>query len=256
MDRTLWSRSIDKVSSPRYPCPECRRGALRMDVKSMKYELTAGVQATSEVGRGLGSDATQVYVHVLVSCPDCGQGVAVAGDGGVDPSSTQSLALSGRNFFLPKSAHPMPEIFAIPTVCPKPVKEELHRAFSLFWSDPSASANRIRSAVEILLDELGVSRRARGKGELKILTLHQRLQRFAEGEPENGSNLLAVKWLGNAGSHGEALKHDDLLDALEIVEHVLQETLTRRSKRIAELARKIERNHAPRPRAKQRRRSP
>ena len=47
---------------------------------------------------------------------------------------------------------------------------------------------------------------------------------------------MALKWLGNTGSHGSKVNVEDLLDAFEILEHTLSEIIENKSKKIATLA--------------------
>jgi hypothetical protein len=42
-------------------------------------------------------------------------------------------------------------------------------------------------------------------GKVEVLALHKRIVLFKNGNPELGDLLLAVKWLGNYGSHGSEL---------------------------------------------------
>jgi len=55
--------------------------------------------------------------------------------------------------------------------------------------------------------------------------------------------LMALKWLGNSGSHSGEVSRDDLLDAFEILEHALAELLEQKSERIAALAKKMTAKH-------------
>lgn len=49
--------------------------------------------------------------------------------------------------------------------------------------------------------------------------------------------LMAIKWVGNAGSHADVVAENDLLDAYDILCFVLDELYVKRSKRIGALAR-------------------
>jgi hypothetical protein len=75
------------------------------------------------------------------------------------------------------------------------------------------------------------------------LSLHARLDAFATTEPVVGPKLMALKWLGNAGSHDGEVSKADLLDAFEILEHALGEIVEKRSKRVATLAKKLMKKH-------------
>lgn len=57
---------------------------------------------------------------------------------------------------------------------------------------------------------------------------------------------MALKWLGNAGSHDRTVSKSDLLDAFEILEHALAEIIDRRSAKVAELAKKLAKKHGHR----------
>lgn len=58
--------------------------------------------------------------------------------------------------------------------------------------------------------------------------------------------LFAVKWLGNAGSHeGTELSANDVLDAYEIMEHLLEEIYSQRSTRLQAIAKRVNRNKGP-----------
>jgi hypothetical protein len=141
----------------------------------------------------------------------------------------------------------MPDIFEIPKKCPPEVKTELSAGFTLFWSDQAAAAGRIRVALERLMDHLGIPMRRKEKnGKFSELSLHHRIELFEKGEPAIGSQLMALKWLGNTGSHQGKLVRDDLLDAFEILEHALTELIDQRTAKVAALAKKLMKKHAPR----------
>ena len=56
----------------------------------------------------------------------------------------------------------------------------------------------------------------------KPIFLHKRIEEFQLADRENGDVLLAAKWLGNSGSHAGAIERDDVLDAFEMIEFVLE----------------------------------
>jgi hypothetical protein len=74
--------------------------------------------------------------------------------------------------------------------------------------------------------------------------LHAAIESFAKNNPVLGAQLMALKWLGNTGSHDSSVSRADLLDAFEILEHVLAEILERRSERVAELAKQLTDKHS------------
>jgi hypothetical protein len=152
----------------------------------------------------------------------------------------------------PKTCLPMPDMFAFPAKCPDEVKEELRAAFALFWSQPGACAGRIRVALECLMDNFGIPQRRKNKqGKYFDLSLHARIDAFAKSEPSTGPQLIALKWLGNAGSHNSGVNQNDLLDAFEIMEHALGEIIERRSARVAKLAKELTKKHSRKKRKQQ-----
>jgi hypothetical protein len=138
----------------------------------------------------------------------------------------------------------MPDIFDFPSECPDGVKEELRSAFTLFRSHRAACAGRIRVALECLMSHLGVPKKQKDKhGKYFALRLHQRINAFSKNEPTVASQLMALKWLGNSGSHDSEVTQNDLLDAFEIMEHCLGEIIDRRAARVAALAKKLTKKH-------------
>ena len=133
--------------------------------------------------------------------------------------------------------------------CPDSVSNELRAAFRLFFADAGACAGRIRVALEKLMNHLGVQRRKKGsKGKSYDLSLHQRIEIYANATPELRDQLLAIKWLGNTGSHEGQIVRDDVLSGFEVLEHVIGEILDRRAAKVKELAKQLTKKHAGSPR--------
>ena len=153
-------------------------------------------------------------------------------------------AIGWADYFSPKACYPMPDIFDFPAKCPDDVKDELRAAFAIFWSNRPACAGRVRVALECLMNHLGVPKRKKTKsGKYYDLSLHARIDTFAAHQPTIGTQLIALKWLGNAGSHNGDVNQNDLLDAFEIMEHALGEIIDKRSAKVAELAKKLIKRH-------------
>jgi hypothetical protein len=176
----------------------------------------------------------------------CKQRFAIGGRGGVEPQYTNDEGdWDYCDFFRPLFCYPMPHIIGIPKKCPDNVAFELEGAFSVFWSNTAACAGRIRVAIELMMDQLGVPKRKKNaKGSFYDLQLHRRVEIFSLKEPVIGQQLMALKWLGNAGSHVGAVNQSDLLDAFEILEHALSEIVDRRAARVALLAKKMLKKHS------------
>ncbi|WP_429583825.1 DUF4145 domain-containing protein [Paraburkholderia youngii] len=175
----------------------------------------------------------------------CKQRFAISGTGGVGPEVGEEGETIWDDYFLPAACHPMPRIIDLPNKCPDEVKRELRSAFELFWSHPEACAGRIRVALELLMDHVGVPRKKTDdKGKERPLDLHARIDFYSSRATEAAAQLMALKWLGNTGSHGGAVGKTDLLDAFEVLEHTLAEIIEKRSEKVALLAKKLTQKHS------------
>jgi len=91
-----------------------------------------------------------------------------------------------------------------------------------------------------MLNDLNVNRYRLVNGKRRIINLHQRIDLLPAKYDELKDMLMAVKWLGNAGSHqGGELTTDDVMDAYEIIEHVLSEVYEEKTKKLKAIAKKV-----------------
>jgi len=246
MDRTLWTRSISQHYCPPWKCPVCTKGMIALVPKSLDYEETA----QSRRNRTHPDFDPEWVIFSFItwgkcSNPSCHQKFAIAGKGGVSPEYTSEDGdWDYVEYFIPKYCHPMPNIIEVPNSCPDEVKRLLAESFSLFWSNQSACAGRIRVSLECLMNYLGVPRKRKSKnGKYFELTLHTRIDAYAQKDQKIGSQLMALKWLGNTGSHDGEVSRTDILDAFEILEHTLEELINKRSARVSVLAKKLAKKH-------------
>lgn len=247
MERSLWTRGFDANTLPAWPCPTCGRGHVRLVPKTFAFKETAA----SIKSKG-SPDWDPDWIDYVFACwgectyLSCKEPFAVAGKGGISPYYDEDQEEVWGEHFLATSCQPMPNIFTIPKNCPSEVSEPLMAAFSFFWNDPEACASRMRVSLEAIMNHLGIPRKKKNKnGKYSDLTLHARIEKYSMTNPLLGSQLLALKWLGNTGSHGGgSLSKSELLDAFEILEHALLEIIDERSKRVAALAKKLTKKHS------------
>ena len=246
MKRHLWDMTHRENYVPPWPCSECGKGLLQLVPKSLVHKETIHSQR-AHGEEAWDPDWIEYTFSAWLKCtnPGCGQDFALSGVGGVEPWYDNEEGPDWISFFAPRWCSPMPDVFELPPKCPEAVKKQLKASFRLFWADHAASASKVRIALECLMDHLGVQKRKKEKnGRFSDLSLHQRVEIFQKGELAIGSQLMALKWLGNTGSHEAQISRDDLLDAFEILEHALLELIDRRSAKVAELAKKLTRKHA------------
>jgi len=247
MDRDLWAQSLSEYSCPSWLCPECRKGTVSLVPKSLTYhETTASKRARKD------DDWDPEWIRYTFTawgeCNHtlCKQHFAIGGKGGIGPDYDEDGNVVLQETFSPSFCSPMPNIIELPKKCSDEVREELQAAFSIFWLNTAACAGRIRVALECLMNDLKVPKRKKDKsGKYQDLGLHARIDSFAKTEPTLGPQLMALKWLGNSGSHDSRdVKASELLDAFEILEHALAEIVEGRSARVAALAKKLAKKHA------------
>lgn len=150
----------------------------------------------------------------------------------------------------PTSINPPPRMITIPAACPKTIRQEVESAFGLFWLDYASSLNRIRNAIELLLNEMGIKRYGRSSSGGKTrLSLDNRIAVLRSKKASLASmcdKLLAVKHLGNAGSHPGDVFDDDVFDGFDILEHVLIETYSSDVSALAKMVKQINARKGPR----------
>ena len=77
--------------------------------------------------------------------------------------------------------------------------------------------------IDAILTNKRVKRFSNVKGKRKLINLHDRIVEFEKKDPGIAKKLLAIKWLGNEGSHANTMTKNDVLDAYEILESVLDD---------------------------------
>jgi hypothetical protein len=252
-DRTPWKASFTAGGRLPWTCPSCAGGRLSI----ADGTLHDGQTRQSRVDQQhLASDPEWIdgRFACLFKCPHCNADIAVAGTYRVrdDRYHDEVLGESGdyAPHYIPLFFSEAPHIISLPPAAPEEVKEELLKAFRLFWSDPESCANRIRSSLEKLLTAHRIQRTTgrTAKGRRQFLKLHERIERFRRKRPELANQMMAVKWLGNAGSHSSPISAEDVLDGFDLMEYVLDELYVRRAHRIGAITRAINRRKGPRSR--------
>ena len=254
LNRKLWLREFTKEGKVEWPCPQCGHSALRLRKETLFEGQTRESQSASD-HPGWEPEWIDGRFSCMMDCPHCGGNLAVAGKYRVQDDRHYDEVHGEEGdyeaYYRPEFFSESPLMISIPESTPSEVSEELKSAFRLFWVDPWACANRIRSSVEELLTAQKVPRttgRIPANSRRKFLKLHDRLVRFGARKPELSEALMAVKWLGNAGSHSSPVTHEDILDGFEIVELVLEKLYSQREQRVKALSRAINRRKAPRSR--------
>lgn len=220
VERSLYATSFSKL--PAWPCPTCGKGHLVCSDDMLLNEET-GPSKEAHDDNGWDPDWIERRFAGLLKCNfgNCGELVAIAGDVSIvehlgydyDGEATQDYIEN----FRPCGLFPAPLPIRPPVDTPELVQTALKEAAGLIWQSAEGAANQVRQAVEHLMDHMGVTRSLPGA----YLSLHRRIREYQKKDPKNAEILLAVKWLGNSGSHAGGLTRDDVFDAFDMVELVL-----------------------------------
>jgi hypothetical protein len=179
----------------------------------------------------------------------CDETAVVIGDARYSPDVDEDGNTDWDLVYRPVAINPPPPMFIPPKACPKEIKTELVRAFGLYWTDPTAAGNVLRGCVELILTAKKVRRTETAGGKRRRLTLHRRIELFQKSDAEAGKALMAVKWIGNEGSHAGALKLPDVLDAVDVIENVIDEFWGDQGG-LAQIISEVNRRRRPRSKAK------
>ena len=248
VDRSLWTASFLEKRAPPWPCPECRSALF-----VVPGSFTVGEDVKSRKAHVLEEwdpEWIEERFSSMLQCSReaCGQYVVLVGTARTqwdnDPDPPGSMAYE--RVFSPLLLLPMPALFAVPRACPEAIAHELQESFNLIWLDTASAGNRVRAALELLMDHVGMKKTALSSSrKRKRLPLHDRILLFRQRDQAMADSLLAVKRIGNSGSHPAGLSVTDLFDAYDILEHVLEELLSRRSRTLRRLVRSILRRRGP-----------
>lgn len=251
MDRKLFKLPFSKSSTPDWSCPTCDKGILKIKENTFHDEELRYSREAHSHEAWEPEWIRYIFTCILVCTNDkCKEAVVCTGTGSVDWDIVEDM--DGvpdqvySDFFIPKHFEPHLRLFSIPNDCPESVSDLLNESFKLFFSCPNAAANNVRAAIEELLTELKIKRFNTVNGKRRFISLHQRISLLPAKYAQFKDMILAIKWLGNAGSHGHAeVTMDDVMDAYELTEHILEEIYEPKSKKLKAIAKKVNKKKGP-----------
>lgn len=217
MDKNKWkNRNLDE----NYICPICKRGILELkDINKIETYDSKQEDLRCQAEENSLAPVQYYYFSTNLVCNKCNETVMCSGN--YFDSSYFDEKENYPNYYEriePKMFLPSLPIIDIPNSVSKEVKNEIENSFVLYWINKSACANSIRRSLEYLMDMENIPRTSiNKKGEANNIGLHKRLESFPK---INTKLLIAVKWIGNKGSH-EDISVDYLLDGYELLEYVL-----------------------------------
>ncbi len=260
MKRYLWKKSLGKNHCPPWPCPACSTragrepGIVQLVKDSLAFHETVASLA-EHPEEGWTPEVIEYAFTAWGKCSSsqCNQMFAIIGTGGQEQYDHSGWMQTGddegefiadtgwEEYFTPLSCYPMPSMIQIPSTCPDLVRKTLQSAFALYWCDRAACLGRLRTVVERLLDHLGITKtRKSQKGNDVRLDLSERINELPTPQwSELKEALHALRYFGNTGAHEISVSQDDLLDALEVIEHWLIQILDTPDLRPKQLVQKL-----------------
>lgn len=211
---------------PSIECPICGEGTLAIGKPTdyirpyYKSDLFYDRDGDPEAIEGTFS------VPLVCNAGNCGCTTIATGD--LRLAEVLSYSHSGgpdyKEKYTVRGFHPAISVVELTEDVPTPVRKELARVGALVWSDPGAAVTALRASVEHLLDAQGIDRDEKtSKGRPRFLTLNDRISAFkSEKNPAIGELLDAVRYVGNAGAHGDPPTAEDVLKVVDIVETALE----------------------------------
>jgi hypothetical protein len=244
---------------PYIVCPSCSRGHLEKTAAFATQRSGVSRQSEAECPEGFEPDWIQGVFTGLLACSlsGCLEGVAVAGDFEVvdnpAPYNEWSQQEQYAERYRLRFAYPAPMIVGCPPLTPKTVRDAAGAAAAVMWTDSAGAAGRLRVAVEELMTEQGIAKatlpnKQGGDQRPKPRTAHQRIIEFAQTKPDAAEMLLAVKWIGNSGSHESGLSAQDVLEGAQMLSHALRLLYDPSEADLQRRAAKVNEHRGPAPR--------
>ena len=228
VNRAVWKTLFEKDAFPGLPCPQCATGKMKLVPATLFLEEPAfSIQQHGH--DDFEPDWIKQRFSARLKCDEavCGEILTMAGDTEtVSVYLEESEGYTGwavQDVLRPKSVFPAPPLFPILEKAPYRVREQLQLGFQLFWTDLAACAGRLRTAVELMLDDQGVPDQVSKKGKMERATLWDRIESFAATTAGDDLKepLHALRHIGNLGTHGTTLTSEAFFDAADVLEDVL-----------------------------------
>ena len=220
LNREALSETFDEQSFPTFLCPTCSVGTLACDKDSIiKVEPEYSRRGQQDESWEPDWITKRFSAHLVCNREKCGEVSLMIGDLPMVESLDSEFGWGLQEVFAPKAIFPTPLFFLIPNDTPKNVKEVLTESFCTYWQDKNASMNKVRIAIELILDDQGILQQKKTKsGKVVDITLHERIRVFEKKLAGPAKSLMAAKMVGNIGSHNDQeIERDIVLDVYELV---------------------------------------
>ena len=220
LNREALSETFDQQNFPIFLCPTCSVGTLTCDKNSI-IEVEPEYSKIGQQDDSWEPDwiTKRFSAHLICNRPKCGEISLMIGNVPMVEYLDSEYGWALQEVYEPKAIYPTPLYFAIPSDTPNKIKEALKESFSAYWQDKNASMNKVRIAIELILDDQGILQQKKAKsGKVVNMKLHERIEVFEKKLMEPAKSLMAAKMVGNIGSHeNQEIGGDIVLDVYELL---------------------------------------
>jgi len=238
----LFDRSFADKPTRNYHCPSCDAGRLRPRLDTFKFDRP---QFCFDQQKHHEWDPD--WINLRFSCEyvcdngECGEMAFASGNGMVGQRA--SYDETSENYweyyeeFTIRSFFPSPRLASLCENVPESILEVIGTSYTLYWPDPASALSKLRTAIEVLMDELQIPRVAIDpNGKPRDLSLHHRLVAWEKQSKESSGICIILKDVGNMGVHGQHITAKEYCMALEVFCHVLEDLFSNKSERAQRLA--------------------
>ena len=236
IDRDKWRSQWDEGDFPSLPCPNCS-APLNFDENSLVVRTSAYSRELLDF-TDVDEPPSRFSAWFVCGYSKCGEVVSISGDCYYQYGYNNVGQTITERKFQPRAMNPGPPVVPISDDVPEPIFSTLKDSFGLLWVSNEACAGRLRVVLELVLDNQGFPVEP---DPGKFVSLDQRIKGWHSRHRAYGiaQSFMAVKWLGNVGSHETRISRDRLLDAYEILYRVLVQLFPPDERDLDELSEKI-----------------
>lgn len=247
INRDPFNEKFTNNNAPHWNCSSCENGKIIFDRKDVTIYETKESKKDRD-NRDWEPYWLDQYFTGKMQCNNisCKEIYIISGKIIVHEAYEEEYKGDYQECFYPNYIFPIIYLFDLPKELPIEVKKLTIDAFKLFWVDKSACANAIRTTVESILNDKKIPKTVLTKKKKRInLSLHERIEKFEIKKPEIVKSLMAVKWIGNAGSHIGGIYNKDLLDGFDILKYSFEKLYTSHDKAITKIIKTINKRRKP-----------
>lgn len=210
-------------------CPHCNKGNLELkkDLHNTNQYENNHTYMHSNYSKNF-SIINQYLAAVggLLKCHRCNDFISFSGEIYGYLNDSNSKYIYSLNI---KYLNPPINIISIEKIYPEIIQKLLIESFSLYWNHSSSCVNKLRIIVEEILNDFKIPKKRKIKSGKRIgkfvnLSAHNRIEILGQktAYKDVSKFLLAIKWIGNEGSHSDAdLSIEELLETYNILKKAL-----------------------------------